>query len=76
MKMLLSQLTSAGPLSVGRSPEGRFHVIWSGNSVAVTDTLDAALKAACGLSWRERCRDAAILSLHVSTSPDDWVLMH
>jgi hypothetical protein len=76
MKVLLSQLTSAGPLSVGRSSEGRFHVIWCGDSVAVTDTLDNALKTACGLSWRTPSRGEAIRSVHVSTSAADWVLVH
>lgn len=66
MRVLLSQLTSAGKVAIAASPDGMFHVLWRGAAVCSAATLRAALELACGPSWKP------MASMHVSTSPEDW----
>ena len=46
MKILLCQTTPTGKVEIARAPDGSFHVLWGGRSIARSPTLTGALKAA------------------------------
>lgn len=72
MKILLNQLTSAGSVSIATSPDGSFHVLWQGRSVAIADSIVGALGAACEGRWAKDFADTEPAAFLVSTQPEDW----
>lgn len=74
MKVLLQQLTSAGPVSIASTPDGIFHVIWQGRSVAAAESFVAALNAACEARWANDFEDTQPSMLMISTQPEDWYM--
>ncbi len=72
MKVLLEQLTSAGPVSIASAADGTFHVLWRGRSVADAATFLGALNAACAAHWSADFEDTRPTVLLVSTQPEDW----
>ena len=74
MRVLLQQLTSAGPVLIASAADGLFHVLWQGRSVAAAESLVSALNAACAARWAADFEDTQPTALLVSTEPEDWFM--
>lgn len=74
MKIILSQSTSAGTVSIGNGTDGRFHVLWDGSSVASAPTVAGALEMACGRTWKPEGAGGPARPVRVSTSAEHWFL--
>lgn len=71
MKGLLGQLTSAGRVTVGRTPDGIYEVMWGAEVVASRASLAGALEAACARPWSRPCdQGQRTRTVQVSTSPE------
>jgi hypothetical protein len=72
MKVVLQQRTSVGAISIGRSSDGKFYVLWKGQPPGEANTLaDAMALAADDLP--ERAPDGTdFRKLSISWRPKDW----
>ena len=74
MKVILHQLTEAGAVAIGRAVNGRFHIVWRGESLATADTLGKALQRASSGPLKRHSDGTDLSALRISSASADWFL--
>lgn len=73
MKLLIGHATRLGPVFIGQTADGRFHVIWKSDSLGGYDDVASAVNDAAGGHTFSPSDGADLGSLGVSGDVGDWV---
>jgi len=70
--LLLVHSTRSGPVFIGQSADGRFHVVWKGESLGNYETVGLAVDDAAGGHTDAPSDGTDLGSLELSGDPSDW----
>jgi hypothetical protein len=73
MKNVLKQDTPAGPLYIAKS-EGRYHVVWAGESLGTAPSLQAAIRLARAGPLAAPPDGTDFGALGISDEPQRWIV--
>lgn len=75
MRLLLWHDTALGPVFVGRSADGRYHVIWKGESLGSYASVGLAVSDAAGGHTFSAADGVDLAALGLSDDPAEWSAM-
>lgn len=73
LRYLIGHNTSAGPLLIGQTADGKFHPIWKGESLGPYSSLVGAIEDAAGGHTFTPSDGTDLGSLGLSSDPADWL---
>ena len=72
MKVMLTQKTAGGCVDIGKAPDGRFHVLWRGESLGSADSIPGAMGRASRGPLKKPIDGTDVTLLGVSRNDVDW----
>lgn len=74
MKLLFRHQTERGPVYIGQSPDGRFHIMWKDESLGNYATVQLAIGDASQGSHESAPDGVDLGSLDLSDNMADWAI--
>lgn len=71
-RLLVGHRTARGPVFIGLSGDGRFHVLWKGDSLGDYESVAQAVDDAAGGHTFSPSDGTDLGSLGLSDDPSDW----
>jgi len=72
MRILLRHETQKGSVEIGVAPDGRYHVLWAGESLGSADSLGGALVRASAGPLKKGRDGTKVASLGLSRDAAGW----
>ena len=72
MEIMLTQKTAGGCVDIGKAPDGRFHVLWRGESLGSADSIPGAMGRASRGPLKKPTDGTDVTTLGVSRHGGDW----
>lgn len=73
MKLLIGHPTRRGPVLIGQSQDGRFHVIWRSESLGSYEDVAGAVSDVAGGHTFSASDGVDLGALGISDDPGDWL---